>query len=279
MSAGGNTRRHHPVVRIAAVAACFAVLLVGMYPFLRAMTQHGGSDEDCYVSDIEVIYRQGAIYEVVGTNYTDALTRMNLPGTITEDMVGEKVDIAPDYGDVYSYAPLGGRNGTAPAALYLLHRTDEGHEGEWWYLTFSGFVAGDESGHVEAETMLQVYGIQSADDIAAVCDRRSGEQLLPPEAFYDALLASSAWGREDFAERVGQHAECLCGSRGHPPGDGLWPADQHDLLSGDRFCQVVRQLLPGGETAVKGFCITEGGPCRAGRALPYSCFFLSRKPL
>ena len=211
--AEANTRRRHPLVRIAAVAACFVVLLVGMYPFLQSFQGLGTSD-DCYVSDREVIYRQGAIYEVVGTNYTAAMERLALPETITEDLVGEKVDVAPDYGDVYQYAPLAGRNGTAPAALYLLRRTDEGHEGEWWYLAFTGFVAGDESGHVEAETMLQVYGIQSADDIAAVCDRRSGEQLLPPEAFYDALLASSAWGREDFAERVDSTLNAYAGAVG-----------------------------------------------------------------
>ena len=211
--AEANTRRRHPLVRIAAVAACLVVLLVGMYPFLQSFQGLGTSD-DCYVSDREVIYRQGAIYEVVGTNYTAAMERLALPETITEDLVGEKVDVAPDYGDVYQYAPLAGRNGTAPAALYLLERTDEGHEGEWWYLAFTGFVAGDESGHVEAETMLQVYGIESADDIAAVCDRRSGEQLLPPEAFYDALLASSAWGREDFAERVDSTLNAYAGAVG-----------------------------------------------------------------
>ena len=211
--AEANTRRRHPLVRIAAVAACLVVLLVGMYPFLQSFQGLGTSD-DCYVSDREVIYRQGAIYEVVGTNYTAAMERLALPETITEDLVGEKVDVAPDYGDVYQYAPLAGRNGTAPAALYLLERTDEGNEGEWWYLAFTGFVAGDESGHVEAETMLQVYGIQSADDIAAVCDRRSGEQLLSPEAFYDALLASSAWGREDFAERVDSTLNAYAGAVG-----------------------------------------------------------------
>ena len=211
--AEANTRRRHPLVRIAAVAACLVVLLVGMYPFLQSFQGLGTSD-DCYVSDREVIYRQGAIYEVVGTNYTAAMERLALPETITEDLVGEKVDVAPDYGDVYQYAPLAGRNGTAPAALYLLERTDEGHEGEWGELAFTRFVAGDESGHVEAETMLQVYGIQSADDIAAVCDRRSGEQLLPPEAFYDALLASSAWGREDFAERVDSTLNAYAGAVG-----------------------------------------------------------------
>ena len=213
MIAEANTRRRHPLVRIAAVAACLVVLLVGMYPFLQSFQGLGTSD-DCYVSDREVIYRQGAIYEVVGTNYTAAMERLALPETITEDLVGEKVDVAPDYGDVYQYAPLAGRNGTAPAALYLLERTDEGHEGEWWYLVFSGFVIGDESVYVNGETMFQVYGIQSADDIAAVCDRRSGEQLLPPEAFYDALLASSAWGREDFAERVDSTLNAYAGAVG-----------------------------------------------------------------
>ena len=148
--AEANTRRRHPLVRIAAVAACLVVLLVGMYPFLQSFQGLGTSD-DCYVSDREVIYRQGAIYEVVGTNYTAAMERLALPETITEDLVGEKVDVAPDYGDVYQYAPLAGRNGTAPAALYLLERTDEGHEGEWWYLVFSGFVIGDESVYVNGE--------------------------------------------------------------------------------------------------------------------------------
>ena len=211
--AEANTRRRHPLVRIAAVAACLVVLLVGMYPFLQSFQGLGTSD-DCYVSDREVIYRQGAIYEVVGTNYTAAMERLALPETITEDLVGEKVDVAPDYGDVYQYAPLAGRNGTAPAALYLLERTDEGHEGEWWYLVFSGFVIGDESVYVNWETMFQVYCIQSAGDIAAVCYRRSGEQLLPPEAFYDALLASSAWGREDFAERVDSTLNAYAGAVG-----------------------------------------------------------------
>ena len=211
--AEANTRRRHPLVRIAAVAACLVVLLVGMYPFLQSFQGLGTSD-DCYVSDREVIYRQGAIYEVVGTNYTAAMERLALPETITEDLVGEKVDVAPDYGDVYQYAPLEGRNGTAPAALYLLRRTDEGHEGEWWYLAFTGFVAGDESGYAEAETMFQVYGIQSPADIAAVRDRHSGEQLLSPEAFYDTLLAAPSFGWEDFHEQTSAVMNASAGAVG-----------------------------------------------------------------
>ena len=211
--AEANTRRRHPLVRIAAVAACLVVLLVGMYPFLQSFQGLGTSD-DCYVSDREVIYRQGAIYEVVGTNYTAAMERLALPETITEDLVGEKVDVAPDYGDVYQYAPLAGRNGTAPAALYLLRRTDEGHEGEWWYLAFTGFVAGDESGYAEAETMFQVYGIQSPADIAAVRDRQSGEQLLSPEAFYDTLLAAPSFGWEDFHEQTSAVMNASAGAVG-----------------------------------------------------------------
>ena len=211
--AEANTRRRHPLVRIAAVAACFVVLLVGMYPFLQSFQGLGTSD-DCYVSDREVIYRQGAIYEVVGTNYTAAMERLALPETITEDLVGEKVDVAPDYGDVYQYAPLAGRNGTAPAALYLLERTDEGHEGEWWYLVFSGFVIGDESVYVNGETMFQVYGIQSAGDIAAVRDRHSGEQLLSPEAFYDTLLAAPSFGWEDFHEQTSAVMNASAGAVG-----------------------------------------------------------------
>ena len=211
--AEANTRRRHPLVRIAAVAACLVVLLVGMYPFLQSFQGLGTSD-DCYVSDREVIYRQGAIYEVVGTNYTAAMERLALPETITEDLVGEKVDVAPDYGDVYQYAPLAGRNGTAPAALYLLERTDEGHEGEWWYLVFSGFVIGDESVYVNGETMFQVYGIQSAGDIAAVRDRHSGEQLLSPEAFYDTLLAAPSFGWEDFHEQTSAVMNASAGAVG-----------------------------------------------------------------
>ena len=211
--AEANTRRRHQLVRIAAVAACLVVLLVGMYPFLQSFQGLGTSD-DCYVSDREVIYRQGAIYEVVGTNYTAAMERLALPETITEDLVGEKVDVAPDYGDVYAYVPLEGRSGTAPAALYLLHRTDEGHEGEWWYLAFTGFVAGDESGYAEAETMFQVYGIQSPADIAAVRDRHSGEQLLSPEAFYDTLLAAPSFGWEDFHEQTSAVMNASAGAVG-----------------------------------------------------------------
>ena len=212
--AEANTRRHHPVVRIAAVAACFVVLLVGMYPFLRAMTEHGGSDDGCYVSDRDVFQLHGALYEIVGTHYETDLERLHLPDAITEDMIGERVDTAQGYGDVYAYVPLEGRNGTAPAALYLLHRTDEGHEGEWWYLAFTGFVAGDESGYVEAETMFQVYGIQSPADIAAVRDRHSGEQLLSPETFYDTLLAAPSFGWEDFHEQTSAVMNASAGAVG-----------------------------------------------------------------
>ena len=211
--AEANTRRRHPLVRIAAVAACLVVLLVGMYPFLQSFQGLGTSD-DCYVSDREVIYRQGAIYEVVGTNYTAAMERLHLPDAITEEMIGQRMDTAPDYGDVYAYVPLEGRSGTAPAALYLLHRTDEGHEGEWWYLAFTGFVAGDESGYAEAETMFQVYGIQSPADIAAVRDRHSGEQLLSPEAFYDTLLAAPSFGWEDFHEQTSAVMNASAGAVG-----------------------------------------------------------------
>ena len=211
--AEANTRRRHPLVRIAAVAACLVVLLVGMYPFLQSFQGLGTSD-DCYVSDREVIYRQGAIYEVVGTNYTAAMERLALPDAITEEMIGQRMDTAPDYGDVYAYVPLEGRSGTAPAALYLLHRTDEGHEGEWWYLAFTGFVAGDESGYAEAETMFQVYGIQSPDDIAAVRDRHSGEQLLSPETFYDTLLAAPSFGWEDFHEQTSAVMNASAGAVG-----------------------------------------------------------------
>ena len=212
--AEANTRRHHPVGRIAAVAACFVVLLAGMYPFLCSMMQHGGSDDGSFVSDRDVLRLHGALYEIVGTNYETDLERLHLPPSITEEMIGERVDTVPDYGDVYAYVPLEGKNGAAPAALYLLYRTDEGHGGEWWYLAFTGFVAGDESGHVEAETMFQVYGIHSAADIAVVRDRRSGEQLLSPEAFYDALLESSAWGREDFWEQVDSTLNAYAGAVG-----------------------------------------------------------------
>ena len=211
--AEANTRRRHPLVRIAAVAACLVVLLVGMYPFLQSFQGLGTSD-DCYVSDREVIYRQGAIYEVVGTNYTAAMERLHLPDAITEEMIGQRMDTAPDYGDVYAYVPLEGRSGTAPAALYLLHRTDEGHEGEWWYLAFTGFVAGDESGYAEAETMFQVYGVQSPADIAAVRDRHSGEQLLSPEAFYDTLLAAPSFGWEDFHEQTSAVMNASAGAVG-----------------------------------------------------------------
>ena len=200
--AEANSRRRHPLIRIAAVAACLAVLLVGMYPFLQSFQGLGNSD-DCYVSDIEVIYRRGAIYEVIGTNYTDALERLGLPETITEEMIGERVDAAPDYGDVYTYAPLEAKNGTAPAALYLLERTDEGYEGEWWYLVFSGTTTtGNEAGIMDGETMLQVYGVQSAGDIISVTDTESGMEYLPPEALYRAVLEAPVFGWDGFAEQT-----------------------------------------------------------------------------
>ena len=202
MIAEANTRRRHPLVRIAAVAACFVVLLVGMYPFLQSMVNSGG--DQCTVSDRDVLRFQGAVYEIISTSYETDLERLGLPETITEEMIGEKVDVAPDYGDVYAYAPLAGRNGTAPAALYLLERRDEGHEGEWWYLAFGGFTtAEEEAGYTDGETMFQVYGVQSAGDIASVTDADSGAELLEPEVLYTALMEAPVFGWDGFEEQTG----------------------------------------------------------------------------
>lgn len=216
--AEANTRRRHPLVRMAAFAACLAVLLVGMYPFLQAMVGHGGADNTD--GDIDGVRFGGAFYELVSTDYHKNLEQLDLPETITSDMAGAQVEVLPGYGTVYQYAPLEGKNGSGPAALYLLHGAEGRYEG-WWYLVFHEFISiGDSNDYVEAQTMFQVYGVRSAGDIASVTDAENGAELLTPAAFYSALLEAPACGRDTFSEltcgdAAGEEAQLAAGEALH----------------------------------------------------------------
>ncbi len=180
--------RRHPLVRLAALAACVLVLLVGMYPFLRGM----GDSGDASVPGVTF---HGALYELWDDGNNTITDRLELPVPIGGALIGEQVGSLPDYGDIYAYAPLAGKNGTVPAALYLLYA-----DGDWQYMVFTGFYTiGNDNDYVEAETLLQVYGILEPEDIVSVT--HDGE-TLDAAAFYERLIGAEAMGSADYGEMI-----------------------------------------------------------------------------
>lgn len=177
-------RRRHPFVRIAALAACIALLLVTFHPFLPGL---GGTGKDDTAADdsLQIITHNGALYEVWRDGKHFVSERMGLPHRITDVMVGTecgKLDLSDLSGTIHYYQPLYGKTGTGPAALYILNT-----EAEYKWLIFTGFAAiGDENDYAEASALFPVYAIHSAADIASI-ETLEGRQI-DPALFYDALM-------------------------------------------------------------------------------------------
>lgn len=199
-------RRRHPLVRIAALAACFAVLAVGMLPFLQGL---GGTGHDDVDDALPIITHNGALYEIWRDGKHAVSERLSLPTRITKAMVGKECGKSshPDAtGTIHYYQPIYGKTGTGPAALCVLERTDEGHEGEYWWLIFTGIAStGDENDYAEAESLFPIYGIHSAADIASI-ETPDGEEI-DPERFYDALMTHDCTNWKGWYEELFGSAE------------------------------------------------------------------------
>ena len=179
--------RRHPLIRLAALSACVLVLLVGMYPFLRGM---GGSND----ASVTGVTFHGALYELWDDGNNAMTARLELPVPIGGELIGERVG-SLSAGEVYAYAPLAGKTGTGPAALCLLCA-----DGDWQYMVFTGFyTSGNDNDAVEAETLLQVYGILKAEDIVSVT--HDGE-ALDAAIFYERLVGAEAMGSADYEETI-----------------------------------------------------------------------------
>ena len=178
-------RRHHLFARLAALAACVALLAVSFYPFLRGMNQNGGDGD---AKGIVLGEDGGASYAVWEDENNTMTDRLELPWPITDGMAGELVCTLADGGEVYQYAPLAGRTGDGPAAVRLLK---EGNN--WQYLLFAGFP------DPEGEALLEVYGIREASDIVQLT---AGDTALEPEGLYTALADASGITGKEYAQLV-----------------------------------------------------------------------------
>lgn len=196
-------RRRHPLTRLAALAACLVMVAVALCPFLRYALPHGDGGVPPATEDNggaasrphPGIAYQGAVYQLWDEGNTAAADRLALPQTIPDNLVGSRLDTLPDYGTVYAYAPLEGRTGHSPAALYLLQREN----GSWQYMILAGFP---DSACVEGDALLQFYGAASAGDIRSLHPTGKEDRLMDPQTFFDALTAAPALGSQDFYRTV-----------------------------------------------------------------------------
>lgn len=187
-------RRRHPLVRAAALAACLLMAAVSLTPLFRALLPHGNSGSAANRPHPGLTY-QGAVYQLWDEGDTAAADRLALPQTVPDQLIGSRLDAIPDYGDVYAYAPLEGRTGHSPAALYLLQQAD----GTWQYMVFAGF---SDSAYVEGDTLLLFYGVTSGADIQSLHPIGEPERAIDPQTFVDALTAAQVCGTQDFYRTV-----------------------------------------------------------------------------
>ena len=221
-------RRRRPITRIAALAACFVVLLAGMYPFLRGISLQNGNGDN---SGRDVVRQPGAdtftyqgcwysLYEDVNSAITD---RLELPCPVPDSLIGSQLDTLTKYGTIYAYAPLEGKTGTAPAVLYLLDRGD----GDWWYMIFDGLSDG---AYAEAATLLQFYGVTSGADIVSLAPNGDPENGIDGDTFYRALCAAPVCDSKEF------HSTLFAGV---DEGDEeAWQAREREVFAGSALLRL-----------------------------------------
>ena len=187
--AEGNLKRRHPLIRIAAVAACLLVLISGMYPFFRSQIQGLGASD----GSLELITFNGAMYEIWYAGGTQP-QRMGLPDRIDDTMVGLQVETLEGTGTVHLYLPIEDQR-----AVYILREED----GTLQYLLFAGYVIPGDNGnaHVEADQMFITYGITDVSGLRSVTwEDQTVTDADTLSAFYDALVSAPAYGELDYRE-------------------------------------------------------------------------------
>lgn len=189
-----------------AMAACLCLVVSLAIPVLR---HKGGLGSDP-ARDIAALEYNGKYYEAV--DIPEVLERYGLPSELTADMAGEQLEyLRADGGGyecttgetdvaLYQYAP-------APCdGVYLLR------DGERWYAAlFCNFYRFDSNTSAPLTELYRVYGIESADDIAAITEmeRDGGKEAGAPvverqelAAFYDMTAALWSYGNDDFQQQM-----------------------------------------------------------------------------
>lgn len=188
--AEGNVRRRHPLIRIAAVAVCFLLLVSGLYPYFQGR----GQSADGVAAGVTV---NGALYEIHAPGGT-AARQAGLPDVIVEEMVGLQVETV-DQGAVCQYRPVENQR-----AVYIL----EQENGTFRYLLFTGYYMPGDNGnaHVEADQMFLTYGVTGPEGLASVSWE---EETVTDEAFleeffraFTSLSGADCYGQLDFSEQL-----------------------------------------------------------------------------
>jgi hypothetical protein len=191
-----------------AMAACLCLVVSIAIPVLHHKVGPGSEDP---VHDIAALEYNGKFYEAV--NIPEVLEKYGLPSKITADMAGEHLEYLKSDGGVgyectasqtdielYQYAP------SVCDGVYLL-RDDE----TWYAALFCNFYQFDSNTSVELTELYRVYGIESANDIAAITEmdwNRSKEVGIPVvnqqeiTEFYDMTVALWSYGNDDFQEQM-----------------------------------------------------------------------------
>jgi hypothetical protein len=191
-----------------AMAACLCLVVSIAIPVLHHKVGPGSEDP---VHDIAALEYNGKFYEAV--NIPEVLEKYGLPSKITADMAGEHLEYLKSDGGVgyectasqtdielYQYAP------SVCDGVYLLR------DGETWYAAlFCNFYQFDSNTSVELTELYRVYGIESANDIAAITEmdwNRSKEVGTPVvnqqeiTEFYDMTVALWSYGNDDFQKQM-----------------------------------------------------------------------------
>ncbi len=191
-----------------AIAACLCLVVSIAIPVLR---HKGGPDSEYPVHDIAALEYNGKFYEAV--NIPEVLERYGLPFKITADMAGEHLEYLKSDGgsgyecaagrtdiELYQYAP------SVCDGVYLLR------DGENWYAAlFCNFYQFDSNTSVELTELYRVYGIESANDIAAIAEmeRNGRKEVGTPVVeqqeiaeFYDITTALWSYGNDDFQQQM-----------------------------------------------------------------------------
>lgn len=215
-------------VRWAALAACLALVLALSLPWLGGLWKMGSDGCGNMVGqspEASGDTEGAAPGDMPGLDSTDALCVVQYAGRMYE-AVPEPYAGAPDAetaaGELLAQAQTDGGEAVELHAV-------TGFEGEallagrfadgWRYLLFCNYVYGADSGENGAEadktaygmeTLLALYGVESAEDIAAVettdwnRKRVTGgtEDRAQIEAFYDAWSGLQGFGEEEYQRRV-----------------------------------------------------------------------------
>lgn len=196
-------RKRHSWLKWGAMAACLCLIAGIVIPVINHKGNLGP------VQNISALGYNGRFYEAV--DIPEVLEKYGLPSEITPDMAGEHLSYLKSDGgtgyectpfetdiELYQYAPA------VCEGVYVLR-----NGGTWRAALFCNFYQFDSNTNQELTELYRVYGIESADDIAAIAevDWLENDLIGKPVTdrreiadFYDMTISFCSYGNEDFQE-------------------------------------------------------------------------------